>query len=286
MLAIEDAVANIGALALCDDVARQRGADYQSSASSGSACRVLALSSSAQVGTDANTPLLAYRMYVAQGLDDNASDEELWDAYYSSQTYRLFQRLDLHMAMFDPIWDYDFSCAPFTDLGYSDGAHVRGGLPYRRPLGWKRFALDVEDKFERPPAWLGDSNEMGEWAVAYHGTSAFAVRPIARDGLRFKGIRRAHGALYGEGVYCTPHPEVAAFFAEAVPLDDGRGKRFFQVVFQCRVRPGRFKRHDDPIGEFWVVRSEADVRPYGMLLGECDECGSALIQVRRDADDW
>merc|ERR1711907_674798 len=97
---------------------------------------------------------------------------------------------DLHMEMFDDEFDYDFSGPPFADPGYCDEEHWRGGLPYIRPLGWKRFALRVDDKFENPPAWLDTHGNAGEWAVAYHGTSSFSVRPIARDGLR-KDVPRA-----------------------------------------------------------------------------------------------
>eukprot|EP00933_Yihiella_yeosuensis_P037945 TRINITY_DN31935_c0_g1_i1.p1 TRINITY_DN31935_c0_g1~~TRINITY_DN31935_c0_g1_i1.p1 ORF type:complete len:385 (-),score=64.37 TRINITY_DN31935_c0_g1_i1:121-1275(-) len=299
-LAIEDAVRCIGNLALCDDSARERATQYQLSALPpppppaslvlAKPSVVLAKPSALQVGTDANTPLLAYRMNVALALGDMASESELQDAYYGSEgCNRIFQQLELHMAMFDEMWDYDFSCSPFTDPCYQDGSHTRGGLPYRRPLGWKRFALDVEDKFERPAAWLGHQDQEGEWAVAYHGTSAFAVQSIARDGIRAGGtggVRQQHGALYGPGIYCAPHPECAAFFANTVPVEEEGSAHYFQVVFQCRVRPGSFQRHKDSLGEFWVVKSEADVRPYGLLLGECDANGEPLLQVRCDADEW
>lgn len=62
----------------------------------------------------------------------------------------------------DPSYDYDFR-------GINDGEQkfYRGGLEYRRPCGWKRYALKVKGKFEND-LWLGDtgkSNNDSEWAV-------------------------------------------------------------------------------------------------------------------------
>ena len=51
----------------------------------------------------------------------------------------------------DPSYDYDFR-------GLNDGNQkfYRGGLEYKRPYGWKRYALKVNGKFEND-LWLGDT---------------------------------------------------------------------------------------------------------------------------------
>ena len=42
---------------------------------------------------------------------------------------------------------------------------MRGGLNYKRPCGWKRYALMVSDKYE-DTGWLGCKGKSDEWAVS------------------------------------------------------------------------------------------------------------------------
>merc|ERR1719186_1254814 len=76
----------------------------------------------------------------------------------------------------DPGYDYDF-----TNLTAMRGEkYERGGAPYFRPYGWKRYAIKVKGKYEDDD-WLGTlgsvkcnnkrtQGDTGEWCVAYHGT--------------------------------------------------------------------------------------------------------------------
>lgn len=253
---------------------------YQSAASAGSACTVLALPMSKRIGSDACTPLLAYRHGGILDLAPAPTLEELRNAYRS---HRLFETLEIDVNMFQDAWDLNFAESPFVDPGFRDNRHFRGGLPYLRPIGWQRFGLRVAERFPNGD-WLAQDGRPGEWAVAYHGTAAYSVRPIAeaaklRIGGR-SGVARTHGATFGDGVYCAPHVEHAAFFAEVVATPTSDGMRHFQVVFQCRVRPGSYEVHNDGLGDIFVVRSEADIRPYGILLGECTEDGTPLLDCR------
>mmetsp|Transcript_81309 Transcript_81309/g.161397 ORF Transcript_81309/g.161397 Transcript_81309/m.161397 type:complete len:476 (-) Transcript_81309:53-1480(-) len=263
-----------------DAYEESRRAAYQSAASAGSACTVLALPMSRRVGSDACTPLLAYRHGGIVPLPPTSTLEELRDAY---RAHRLFEKLEIDVNMFESAWDLSFAESPFVDRGFRDNRHVRGGLPYLRPIGWQRFGLRVADRFPNRD-WLAQDGRPGEWAVAYHGTASYSVRPIAeaaklRIGGR-SGVSRVHGAMFGDGVYCAPHVEHAAFFAEAVTTPTEDGERHFQVVFQCRVRPGSYEVHNDGLGDVFVVRSEADIRPYGILLGECRADGTPLLDCR------
>lgn len=258
---------------------QSRCSAYEASASNGTACLVLALPSSQRVGSDASTPLLAYRRGPILALPPQPSLNELRAGY---RGHKLFERLDLDVNIFDTRWDYDFARPRFTDPGFADQPQTRGGLPYRRPLGWRRFGLRVQDRFVDPD-WLSSDGRAGEWAVAYHGTCAHAVRPIATSGLQAGGrggVERLHGAIFGDGVYCAPHVEHAAFFAEAVPVEAAEGLRCFQVVFQCRLRPSSFTVHDDGLGDVFVVKSEANIRPYGILLSECLPDGTPTLACR------
>ena len=45
--------------------------------------------------------------------------------------------------LLDPLYDFDF-----TDINDFGREFYRGGLAYKRPCGWKRYALKVSDKYE------------------------------------------------------------------------------------------------------------------------------------------
>jgi len=49
----------------------------------------------------------------------------------------------------------------FTNINDLNISFSRGGHDYRRPCGWKRFALKVRNKYESN-VWLGSSNVSGE----------------------------------------------------------------------------------------------------------------------------
>ena len=69
--------------------------------------------------------------------------------------------------------------------------------------------------------------------------------------------------------------------------------KFYQVIFQCRVRGppctshaeavaqrgyynvgmGGEPGHDSWAKDYWVVPNQKDVRPYAVLMQECDEEG-------------
>lgn len=88
--------------------------------------------------------------------------------------------MDLEVFL-DPEYDYDFR-------NLEDSLEcARGGEPYKRPVGWYRFALKVKNKYiegEDGNAWLGSIgwrtySEPGEWPVSFHGTSNKGAYGIA-----------------------------------------------------------------------------------------------------------
>jgi hypothetical protein len=240
---------------------------------------------------------------------------------------------------FAPEFNFDFS----THRQEDEEAYTRGGQPYYRPCGWKRFALDVKDAFglddctvkelkyllsrrggrpttagmekadlvrmareaggdEYARVWLGEVDAPGEWINAFHGTSPAAAAAIARSGLRRgrsaasddgdDGVERANGATFGPGVYCTPRVEEAEMYAEPIEvsadIDGVPTTKFYHVVFQCRVRGPACASHAQAVrsrgfynvglGEeradwnedYWVVPKQEDVRPYAVLMQECE----------------
>ena len=152
--------------------------------------------------------------------------------------------------------------------------------------------------------WLGDEGEVGigEWCNAFHGTSAVAASKITEAGLRRGsstasadgGVTRQHGATFGPGIYVTPRVEEASVYCEPVEVTaiDEHGvaaRKYYQVVFQCRVRGPGFASHAEAVRgksffdvglsteagadswakDYWVVPRLQDVRPYAVLMQEC-----------------
>lgn len=162
-----------------------------------------------------------------------------------------------------PEFDFDF-----TNVKDDGRTFIRGGEPYRRPYGWKRFALRVNGKYE-DDVWLGDrgqrtSSSNGEWPVSYHGTSEHNAKLIADVGYDLtKGKRFA----FGHGIYSTPELSVAETYATRF---EHEGKTYLMVL-QNRVNPSTLKKvhgNDTKLGEYWISPDQADVRPYGVLVKE------------------
>mmetsp|Transcript_76747 Transcript_76747/g.212021 ORF Transcript_76747/g.212021 Transcript_76747/m.212021 type:complete len:477 (-) Transcript_76747:103-1533(-) len=164
---------------------------------------------------------------------------------------------------FDSRYDYRFYSA--DEKGFE-----RGGRAYSRPVGWERKALCVLNKFPDTD-WLGvgkrkrqTESAEGEWPVSYHGTGWHNGLSIAQEGYRLsKAVRQVHG----KGIYSTPDLEVAARYAATFEYE---GKRY-QVVMQNRVNPANLKVVDKSttgVGEYWIVPSEDDIRPYSLLVME------------------
>lgn len=172
----------------------------------------------------------------------------------------VFDEYKLKSSLFNPEYDYDFR--KVNDLGKT---HYRGGEVYHRPIGWKRYALNVLGRY-KSDQWLTNNNTDG-WVIAYHGTSASVGRYIAEEGLLVKGGKShaKNGEVYGTGVYVTPHVDYAAKYAPKVTVND----REYAMVFQCRVRPGTFTRYwqrNDGSHNIWLVKNSSNIRPYGICM--------------------
>ncbi|CAB4392734.1 unnamed protein product [Rhizophagus irregularis] len=129
--------------------------------------------------------------------DDDSSDEIVALHFQSN-----------HIA---PKYDHDF-----TDVNDNGETFMRGDFRYIRPCGWKRFAINVLDKYE-DNIWLGadksrqfpTSSVQDEWPVSYHGTAEHNCNSIARDG----NFSCKKPLPFGYGFYSTPDIDVAYKYA-------------------------------------------------------------------------
>lgn len=180
---------------------------------------------------------------------------------------------------FDPQYDYDF-----TNL--SDSATCqRGGELYERPKGWYRIALKVRGKYPGGDTWLGTNgwrsdSVPGEWPVSYHGTSLDGATGILRS--HYKAGERD---LYGRGIYSTPDLQVAEREEYAQTFTSQTTGKCYKVILQNRINPT--KREICKRSDYWLIRVnkgtsaqmekqivESSLRPYGVLIRECDNDSS------------
>ncbi|XP_063067960.1 uncharacterized protein LOC134459527, partial [Engraulis encrasicolus] len=173
---------------------------------------------------------------------------------------------------FEPRFDCDFT--HMTDTA----TYTRGGEVYKRPYGWRRFALKILNKYPDGNAWLGPAghrttSDPNEWPVSYHGTS----KPGA-EGIIGGNYMAGSGAAYGRGIYSTPDIVIAETHGYAKTFTASNGKKY-KVCLQNRINPSVRKITAYP--DYWLVPVPAGtppdqerkivmgaIRPYSLLLKE------------------
>ena len=168
-----------------------------------------------------------------------------------------------------PEFDYDY-----TGKRDDGTKFMRGEFEYKRPWGWKRYAIKVLDRPEYGDnKWLGPGGMRAEtdrieWPVSYHGTNMESAKKIMKEGYKI-GPRQ----VFGKGVYSSPSPDVANGYASTF---DYQGQRY-RVLLQNRVNPTpdhleRYSTADTGVGEYWVSplndpsKGVHDIRPYNILI--------------------
>lgn len=187
--------------------------------------------------------------YFAEGVLVHNNSDEVFDKYHVSKE------------IFDSSFHFDFR--HIDDKGK---CFTRGSLKYYRPCGSERYALKVLGKYENDN-WM-TSNKS--WVNAYHGTGPFCIEKIVDQGLKIggkDGCVKKNGAVYGEGVYVTPFPEVAQDYSPVVSIN---GKKY-KIIFQCRVEPNSYSQHHPITGRhnklgYWVIKDDKKVRPYSICV--------------------
>ena len=172
----------------------------------------------------------------------------------------------------------------YSNTGVDYG--MRGGQVYIKPKCWRRFGVRTPEFHERG---------LDKWAIAYHGTTRSAIKPILVKGLcspNSRGASAQHGQAFagenkGNVIYLSPCLGYAAHpvYAQMFELGD---EHWAQIVFQCRVDPQRiWKRCPSTLQEEhwpkdvrfapefpthenmeWLVLDSEAIVVYGILLRE------------------
>ena len=168
---------------------------------------------------------------------------------------------------------------------------TRGGYPYRPPLGWTGFGLNVRGMYDDGnDDWLAFDGNKNEWAVAYHGVGGDNVANTIRLIIKGDGIKNNNskeklflitgkGQFHancknaneknsgdkkvGRGAYCSPNPKVMDTYAKS--------HNGYLMALMLRVKPQRIRNCncfcEYETGEYWVLNGKSDeMRPYRILV--------------------
>jgi hypothetical protein len=170
---------------------------------------------------------------------------------------------------------------PLSDKNKSEPL-FRGGEPYYRPYGWKRYGLKVSLLKYENDKWLSNDGNSDEWAVAYHGlrTSKSLEKILLKhdnQGCRFQphfSVGKAQryvqnkdintktsnfGKLCGSGIYLSTNVLEAEKFTCNFVLNENT----YKVLLQCRVKPSSIRK---PNQNVLIIPNSDDIRPYGILI--------------------
>ena len=152
---------------------------------------------------------------------------------------------------------------------------TRGDMPYHPPThNWVGYGLKVLGQYDNGNNdWIAMDGNPNEWAVAYHGTTTKAVKPICEvngkffstikegaTGQKCKDFLNANDkskSLYkicGEGAYASPLLEYA--------------NKYGGAIIMCRVNPKRIRIPQGKYEkkEYITDGTKNSIRPYRILV--------------------
>ena len=178
------------------------------------------------------------------GINDGATIQLICRILGGAECIHIFDS-----SILDPKYDFDFTGIKDTTT------YSRGGMEYIRPCGWKRYALNVENKYE-DNEWLGSDGGPNEWCVSYHGTYKESGEQIVKT-----EYRAGPEMVHGKGIYSSPKPDYAELYTK--PFLHKNVK--YKFVIQNRIKPGSFEivKKDDRV---WISQDAKCIRPYGFLI--------------------
>ena len=157
------------------------------------------------------------------------------------------------------------------NIGWEDENKKRGGESYIPPEGWIGYGLKVWNKYdldkgEKKNNWLSYNNSEGEWCIAYRGIGNEIERNKENDYSDDDDIKHP-GKKVGNGIYCSPNPEIMERYAEIIQ----KGQEKYKIGFMVRVNPEKI-RVSARNADFWIVDGkDDDIRPYRILVKEIKE---------------
>lgn len=142
--------------------------------------------------------------------------------------------------------------------------------------------MKLDRKYKGSSAWISETKQSGGWPFAFQG-SAFGLLKGVTD-LTLDNDKRVRDRLLIEALeqldddqvnqqdfYVTTHCNNGSFpfYTEDLLVESPPNRsEYFQIVFQCRIRPDSYTVHKIPVrtGSAWRLVDPSAVRPDGILL--------------------
>ena len=147
----------------------------------------------------------------------------------------------------------------------------RGGMPYHAPTSnWVGYGLKVVDQYDDGNDWIAMDGNPREWAVAFHGTSVKAVKPICEANGKFfstveeGATRQAYKDDLNTNIKSKDSFPICGIGAYASPYLEEANEYSTGAVIMCRVNPYKVRIPEEKI---WITDGTRNsIRPYRILI--------------------
>ena len=150
----------------------------------------------------------------------------------------------------------------------------RGGEEYMHPFQWTAYGINVFGKYDfGNNNWLGNTNNIGEFAVAYHGINNITQENIkdtdsfmgnSETGKTFIKVKNMRNPNHycKPGIYFYKNPIYAENASELINI----GGFEYKIMFMCRVNTAKINQPEN-FKDCWILSPTPDeVRPYKILI--------------------
>ena len=153
---------------------------------------------------------------------------------------------------------------------------IIGGEEYIHPYLWTAYGINILGKYDfGNNIWLGNVNNIGEFAIAYHGinninTNNYPIKKIesimgnletGKTFIKVKNIRNQNFNCK-EGVYLYKNPLHAENSSELINI----GGFEYKIMFMCRVNASKINQPEN-FKDCWILSPNSDeIRPYKILI--------------------
>ena len=211
---------------------------------------------------------LGFKINIDEGMKKFANTNEKVISVYSKN---ILGCCKLTLDMLDPRGNQ-------SPDGWAAPGSKRGGLEYYPPdSNWIGYGLRVLNQYDNGNNdWIEMNGNENEWAVAYHGTSESAVKPICskegkffstkaegatgqkcEDDININPLSQKQFPICGEGTYCSPHLDYANKYANMCKSG---------IIIMCRVNPNIMRIPQSYAENEWITDgTKGSIRPYRLL---------------------
>ena len=192
----------------------------------------------------------------------------------------LLEGCRLSSNIFDPNYNKIYSKNNNNNNNNNNNAQnnqKRGKEDYMPPYEWAAFGINISGKYDfGDNTWLGNTNQEGEFAVAYYGVNNLFHHnmQMLQNIVSFMGNLESGKTFMDEvnirkpgekcmaGAYFYKNPEIAENSSEILNI----GGFDYKIMFMCRVNSKKIRQPQN-FQELWILSPTPDeIRPYKILI--------------------